>query len=200
VRPRSGRSHSSARLTGSLAAGQPADGRRPRSSWDLNLWSATRELDHSHEEVVDLPHHTQEAIEVDRLGDIRGRVQVVAADDVLLGVRGGQNDDGDTLQLRVRLDLGQHFMPGLSWQIEVEQDEVRARRLGEVSFAAQEAQGSLAVSDDTELVLHLVLGERLTSDQDVARVVFDEQYLDHDSRNTGAQLTSSCPSASGSVH
>ena len=63
--------------------------------------SAAGKLDHGHEEVIDLADHVQEALKIDRLGDVGVGVQVVAAQDVLFGIGGGQHDDRDALQVGV---------------------------------------------------------------------------------------------------
>src|SRR6478752_1842822 len=60
-----------------------AGSRRGRSTSEL--W----EPDHLHEELVDLTHRVHELVEVDRLGHVCVGVQLVAAQDVLLGRRGG---------------------------------------------------------------------------------------------------------------
>src|SRR5215470_19945346 len=94
-----------------------------------------RQLDHRDEELVYLPDDCQEAVEIDRLGDVRVRVQVIAAHYVLLRVGRGQHDDGDPLQIVVRLDVGEYLVSGLAWQVEVKQDQVRPRRARELALA-----------------------------------------------------------------
>src|SRR4051794_25032631 len=91
--------------------------------------AAARELDHGDEELVDLAHHLDEAVEVDGLGHVRVGVQLVGAQHVLLELGGGEDDHGDLLQPLVRLDLGQHLAAVLARQVEVEQDQVGARRV-----------------------------------------------------------------------
>ena len=53
------------------------------------------ELPDRNEEVVDLTHHLDEALEVDGLGHIGVGVQIVGAQDVLLRLRGRQHDHRD---------------------------------------------------------------------------------------------------------
>src|SRR5579862_8863305 len=79
-----------------------------------------RQADQGQEEVVDLPDRVDEVLEVDRLGDERVGVQRVAAQDVLLGARGGQHHDGDEEQVRVLLDLGEHLQAVAPRQVDVE--------------------------------------------------------------------------------
>src|SRR5690554_135690 len=57
--------------------------------------SAAGQADDQDEEVVDLAHHGDEPLEVHGLGDVGVGVEVVAAQDVLLRLGGGEDDDGD---------------------------------------------------------------------------------------------------------
>ena len=59
----------------------------------------TRQLDDGDEELVDLAHDLDEAVEVDRLGHVGVGVQVVGAQHVLLGLGGRQHDHRDAPQL-----------------------------------------------------------------------------------------------------
>src|SRR5260370_4500647 len=67
------------------------------------------QADQGQEEVVDLADRVDEVLEVDRLADERVGVQRVAADDVLLGARGGQHDHRDDEQVGILLQLGEHL-------------------------------------------------------------------------------------------
>lgn len=73
---------------------------RSRSAWVMmastravrSRLPATGDYD---EEVVDLPYHVDEAIEVDGLGDVGVGVPVIAPQHVVLQIRCRQNDDRD---------------------------------------------------------------------------------------------------------
>ena len=68
-----------------------------------------RERDDRQPEDVDRPHHHDELLEVHGLGDIAVGVQVVALQDVLLRLGGGEHHHRDAAQVLVGLDLLQHF-------------------------------------------------------------------------------------------
>jgi hypothetical protein len=78
----------------------------------------------------------------------------------------------------VVLDLGQHLAAVLAGQVEVEQDEVRARRALVLALAAQELDRLHAVGDDAQRVVDLVVLEGLADEDDVPRIVLHEQDLD----------------------
>jgi hypothetical protein len=105
-------------------------------------------------------------------------VQLVAAQDVLLGLRRRQHDDGDAAQALVGLHLGQHLATVHARQVEVQQDEVGRRRGGVLALLAQERERLLTVADAVQLVAQLVVLERLAHEHDVARIVLDEQDVD----------------------
>jgi len=105
-------------------------------------------------------------------------MQVVGRYDVRLRLRGGQDDYRDPAQVRIFLDLGQHLAAVFAWEIEVEEDKVRANRLRVAALPAQEGQRLDAVGGDVELVSDLGLFERLDGQPDIAGVVFDEKDVD----------------------
>src|SRR5262249_11666881 len=90
----------------------------------------------------------------------------------------GQHHDRDAAQVLVLFDLGEYLAPVDPGQVEVEQHEVGARRVGVLALPPQVGQGLLAVAHDVERVADLVLLERLLGHEDVARVVLDQQLLD----------------------
>jgi hypothetical protein len=102
-------------------------------------------------------------------------VQLVGAQHVLLRLARGEHDDGDGGEVVVGLDLGQHLAPVLAREVEVEQDQVRPRGSREVPVPAQEVDRLDAVGDAVQPVADLVVGERLLDEDDIARVVLDEQ-------------------------
>ena len=72
-------------------------------------------------------------------------MQPVAAQDVLFGLGGGQHDHGNDEQLWVPLQLGEHLKAGHAREVDVEQDQSRARRVGERAGPAHELERLLAV-------------------------------------------------------
>src|SRR5207253_509299 len=77
--------------------------------------------------------------------DVAVRVQVVAAQHVVHGVRRREDDHGHAPQLRIELDLRQELATVLARQIEIEDHEVRAPRGPVGRPALQERDRLLAV-------------------------------------------------------
>jgi len=77
----------------------------------LLLLCRARQRDDRDEELVDLAYDLDEAVEVDRLGDVRVRVELVATKNVLVGGRRGEYDDRDVAEIGIRLDLGEYLAP-----------------------------------------------------------------------------------------
>ena len=75
------------------------------------LLCRARQRDDRDEELVDLAYDLDEAVEVDRFGDVRVRVELVAAKNVLVGGRRGEYDDRDVAEIGIRLDLGEYLAP-----------------------------------------------------------------------------------------
>jgi hypothetical protein len=117
-------------------------------------------------------------LEVDRLRHVRVRVELVAAEDVLVGLGGGEHDDRDAPQLLVALDLLQHLAAVPPGEVEVEQDEVGQDDVLVLALLAEVGERLRAVGHHGEPVAEFVLLERLLRHQDVARIVLDEQHLD----------------------
>src|SRR5690606_19602363 len=125
------------------------------------------ELDEGEPEVVDGADDAEELVEVHGLGDVAVRREVVGGGDVVLALRGRQDDDGDPLELVVGLEVGEDFAAVFPRHVEVEEDEVRARAVGELALAAEEAEGLLAVARDVEVVGDLRIPEGFDGQRDV---------------------------------
>src|SRR5215813_9496627 len=96
------------------------------------------QLDERQEEVVDLPDHADEFVEIDGLTDIGVGVQRVTAQDVLFRLRGRQDDDGYGQQRGVRLQFGEYLEPIAPREVQVEQDQSWSRHIGVLAGLAQE--------------------------------------------------------------
>ena len=68
------------------------------------------------------------SFKADGFGDVRVGVQSVAAQNVFVGGRSGQHNDGDVAQLRIGFDLFKQLVAVVFRQIQVEQDQVRPWR------------------------------------------------------------------------
>src|SRR3954463_9152239 len=86
-----------------------ATSRTSEVTWSTRSSRTRRQLHDADEELVDLADHRDEPLEVDRLGHVGVRVQLVAAQDVLVRRGRGQHDHRDAAQLVILLDLLEHL-------------------------------------------------------------------------------------------
>src|SRR5690606_29317141 len=150
-----------------------------RTTWSRSrLLAAAREPDDRDEELVDLPDHRHEPVEVDGLGHVRVGEQLVAAQDVLLGGGRGEHHHRDGAQLRIALDLLQDLAAVVLGQVEVQQDQVGAGLVGVLAPLVEEVERLQPVADHVQVVAYLVVLERLPRDELVAGVVLDEEHFD----------------------
>src|ERR1700744_18317 len=130
------------------------------------------------EKLVDLTDDIHEFLKADRLGDIGVGVQSVAAQDVFLGGRGSQHNDGDMTQVRIGFDLFQQLATVILRQVQVEQDQVRLRRVLMTTALVEKVEAFLPVACHPQSVANLVVFECFPGGEDVPGIVFDEQDLD----------------------
>src|SRR5688572_10053507 len=133
---------------------------------------------HGQPERVDRLHHHDELLEVHRRGDEAVGMQVVAAQHVLLGLRCGEHHHRDAPEAVVGLDLLQHLASVLARQVEVEQDDLGARRGGVLALAPQEGHRLHAVPGPVQVAVDLAFLQRLARQPLVTRVVLDQQDVD----------------------
>src|SRR2546421_2284655 len=105
-------------------------------------------------------------------------MQLVAAQDVLVELRRGEQARRDVPERLVVLDLFEDLPAVPPRQVEVEQDQVGPDRVRERSLQAQVGQRLDTVVDHPQRVVDQVLLERLPRHEDVAGIVLDEQHLD----------------------
>src|SRR5205085_5703245 len=137
-----------------------------------------RQRDHGEPEDVDRLHHHDEFLKVDGLGHIAVRMQVVRPQHVLFGLGGGEHDHRDALEAVVGLDVLEHLAAVLLRQVEVEQDDVRARRVRVLAAAVEKLHRLDAVLAPVQLVVDLAFLQRLARQALIAGVVFHQQDLD----------------------
>ena len=97
---------------------------------------------------------------------------------ILLDLNLPKYDGRDVHQIGIGLDLLEQLTTVVLRQVEVQQDQVGTRRVGERTAPVQEVQPLLAVVGDVQVVLDLVVLERFPGDQLVARIVLDQQHVD----------------------
>jgi hypothetical protein len=85
-----------------------------------------RQGNHSEPELTDRPHDLNEFTEFDWLGDVAVGVEVVALQNVLVGVRRGEDHHRYDSQVVVRLDFPKNLPTVHLGKIQVQQDKVRA--------------------------------------------------------------------------
>jgi hypothetical protein len=87
-----------------------------------------RELDDREPEVLDVTDDRDELFQIDRFGDVAVGVQVVGPEDVFLGFGSGEYHNGNGFQFGVALDLCEDLAAVLPRQIQVQENEIGARR------------------------------------------------------------------------
>src|SRR5439155_23821725 len=106
----------------------------------------------------------------DRLGDIGVDTEVVCARNVLFGFRCGQHDDGNGAEFGIVLDFAKRLAAVLAWQVKVQQDQYRPRRLlrvGEFAAAAKIIEQFLTVFDAPQIADQAAFFHRLPREQAV---------------------------------
>ena len=136
------------------------------------------EAHHLDEEIVDLVNDIHELFEANGFGDVGIGVQSVAAQNVFLGGRGGEDNDGDVAQLRIGFDLFKQLVAVVFRQVQVEQDQIRPWRALMRTALVKVIETFLSIVGNTQGVLNLVVFEGFPSDEDVSGIVFDEQDVD----------------------
>jgi hypothetical protein len=101
-------------------------------------------------------------------------VKIVAVHDVARGVRGREHDDGDPAQFLVVLDLGQHSPSVHARKVEIEEDQVRTRRLGVDPLTPKEVKGLDPVGRHVETTHGSDRPQGLLGQVHVGRVVLDQ--------------------------
>ena len=77
------------------------------------------------------------------------------------------------------LDGGQGFETAQARQIHVEQDEIRARRIGICSTAMQEIQGFHAIPDEMQFMLAMEILHQLPEQIHPGGIVIDDENTKH---------------------
>src|ERR1700733_957818 len=130
------------------------------------------------EELVDLSNDVHELFEANGFGDVGVRVESVAAQNVFLSGRGGQDNNGDEAQVRIGFDLFKQLVAIVFRQVQVEQDQIRPCRALIRTALVEVVQTLLSTAGNTQSVVNLVVFEGFPSDEDVSGIVFDEQDID----------------------
>src|SRR5258706_15023127 len=95
--------------------------------------------------------------------------------DVLVSLRGRQDDDRDRFKASIFLDFTKNLPPVLPGQIEVQQNQIGPRRRSVFALAVEERHRLDAVVDDAEGVVNLALAQSLSRQESIAWKIFDQQ-------------------------
>jgi hypothetical protein len=88
------------------------------------------------------------------------------------------------MEVVIGLQIGQDLEAGAARQVQVEQDQPRPGHAGVVAGAAQELDGLFAIADHVQGVVRPVVREGLLGEEDVPRVVFDQEDVDRVERGS----------------
>ena len=141
---------------------------------DLLSW----EHDNGQPEEFDGADDHQELLKVDGFGDVAVGVEVVAAQDVLFGAGTGEDNDRYASEVFVIFDFGEDFASVFSGQIEVKEDDVRARGIGPSALAPEEFHRVDAVFDHVDTVGDFGVAQGLEGQFSVTGTIFDEEDFD----------------------
>lgn len=115
----------------------------------------------------------------------------------MLGLRGGQDHDGDAPERRIGLDLREDLAAILPREVQVEQDEIRPGGVGMRPRPQEEGQGGQPILDHVQAIPHLALLEGFHGEANIAGIVLDQQDLDRTAACRAAHVSS--PPRSDSV-
>ena len=136
------------------------------------------EAHHLDEELVDLVNDIHELFEANGFSDVGIGVQSVAAQNVFLGGRGGEDNDGDVAQLRIGFDLFKQLVAVVFRQGSSRADQIRPWRALMRTALVKVIETFLSIVGNTQGVLNLVVFEGFPSDEYVSGIIFDEQDVD----------------------
>ena len=83
------------------------------------------------------------------------------------------------------LDLGEYFPSIFARKIQIEQYQVRPRRVGEFTFAKEEVHGLFAVGCHVHLVLDTARFQGFRSEANITGIILDKQNVYRFPCNTG---------------
>ena len=127
-------------------------------------------------EVADHLHELRELLEVHRLR--HEGVCSPSGQTLLLAIGCGEDDDRKVPQARILSDGHEHISPVQLWEIEIEENQIRARSVLVRGLAAEERQCFDPVPDGQDAVLEFRTLEPPQRELDVSLVVFNQENGD----------------------
>ena len=95
---------------------------------------------------------------------------------MLVGIRGGEDDDGDANERGVSFDILDDFAAAFFGEVQVEDDKVRATGVGMLAAAKKKIDRICAVINHGEAMAEAGLFECFLDEKDIADIVFHPQY------------------------
>ena len=126
-------------------------------------------------EEAEVLHRLGELAKVDRFAHVGVGAARVAANDVLVLFRGGEDHDGQVTGALLGADAAEDLVAVDTRQVEVEEDEARARGGLRLPCAVQVFQRLHAVVGHHDLIEDVALLQRAEGEELVVLVVFHEQ-------------------------
>src|SRR5277367_3525327 len=143
----------------------------------LAAFLAFRQLDPRKPEIVEALYHLLPLVEVIRFSEIRVGHQLIAALDISFILGACQNNYRDRLQVWVCFDARQNFTPMQFWQIQVQQDDIGARRIEIASLVLQKIHSLSTITHHVKTRGGIDFSQNLTHQPDVTLIVFDQQNI-----------------------
>jgi hypothetical protein len=114
-------------------------------------------------------------IEVDRLHNVGTATQPVHVEDLLFLAGGRQDDDWQVAQVLVAGNLGQHFPPVHSGQVQIEENQIRSHGSRVGPLFAQKRHALFAIVHIVQVDRQLGDFEPFARQDDVVFVVLNQQ-------------------------
>src|ERR1051325_3594767 len=135
------------------------------------------EFDNGQPEVFDGGNHLHELSEVDGFGDVAVGVEMIGVENVFVGLGGGEDDNRNPPEVGIFFNLGEDFATVFPRKVQVEENEVGARGVGEFAFLAQVGEGFDAIGDPAHIMGNAGFANGFPGEAGIARIVLDEEDL-----------------------
>src|SRR6202042_3056281 len=125
-------------------------------------------------EGVDASHQAVECVPLRRLSKIAIRLKLIADHDIRLVIGRRQDDGRNYLQALILFDQSQNLSTIHFGQVEIEQNEIRARRICVDTLAPQKAHGFDTVGGEMEPDRLAVSAKRFLRQTNISLIVLNQ--------------------------
>jgi len=132
------------------------------------------QLDFRKPEIFDTPDETLKLLKVDRLAEVAVGLELITFHDIHFGFGSGQDDSGDAFQVVVSLDVRENLPAILLREVQIQEDEVRPRRIDVRALALQIGQGFDTIDRYMQVDQYVGFTESFLSQADVSGAVLDQ--------------------------